>query len=375
MKVVFFPIGEIEDNRLDFAVIAASFQGKWIFVRQKEHHAWEIPGGHREPDEVIEAAARRELYEETGALRHTLEAVCHYMVTSGDGTRYGALFHADITVMGPLPESEIDEIRLLKELPEQLTYPEIQPLLLQKVLEHMCQKAEAILLRDMERNINILNFMRNYPVNTVNIAGNSVLVRGKSDENWIYVSSQRIDELNLLLNSLDEGDECFAALEDWMLTHIVGTREVRSSLSSMKLIYRQQSPIPPVINDIVALSPDMAPYIFEHSKYKEFLCVEYIKERIQNGISLGILHQGKPVAWAITQDDGAIGFLHVLEEFRGKGYALSITRKMIQMLLERGQVPFVQIEEANLPSMSLALKAGFEKYGRVHWIYLKSQPS
>ena len=67
-------------------------------------------------------------------------------------------------------------------------------------------KGRSDIAQGYGKNINILNFMRNYPVNTVNIAGNSVLVRGKSDENWIYVSSQRIDELNLLLNSLDEGE-------------------------------------------------------------------------------------------------------------------------------------------------------------------------
>ena len=90
--------------------------------------------------------------------------------------------------------------------------------------------------------------------------------------------------------------------------------------------------------------------------------MEYIKERIQNGISLESSTRASLLPGQSPRTTGQSAFLHVLEEFRGKGYALSITRKMIQMLLERGQVPFVQIEEANLLMMSLALKAGFEKW-------------
>lgn len=32
----------------------------------RHHRGWDIPGGHREPGETIEAGARRELFEETG---------------------------------------------------------------------------------------------------------------------------------------------------------------------------------------------------------------------------------------------------------------------------------------------------------------------
>lgn len=37
-----------------------------------------MSGGHREPGETIEETARRELYEETGALRYTIEPLGTY---------------------------------------------------------------------------------------------------------------------------------------------------------------------------------------------------------------------------------------------------------------------------------------------------------
>ena len=49
----------IANDRLKFAVIAARYQGKWIFCRHKQRDTYEIPGGHREPGEDINDTARR----------------------------------------------------------------------------------------------------------------------------------------------------------------------------------------------------------------------------------------------------------------------------------------------------------------------------
>lgn len=99
--------------------------------------------------------------------------------------------------------------------------------------------------------------------------------------------------------------------------------------------------------------------------------VEYIQERINNGIGLGIYQDEKLVAWALTHDDGAIGFLNVLEEYRRRGYGYDVTIAMIKKLLEQDEVPFVHIEENNEKSMNLALKTGFRKDRRIHWIKFK----
>ena len=65
--------------------------------------------------------------------------------------------------------------------------------------------------------------------------------------------------------------------------------------------------------------------IYNNSEYKEALSIDYIKDRITNGSSVGLYEKDQLVAWGMTQDDGGMGFLHVLPECRRKKYGYNIT--------------------------------------------------
>lgn len=124
----------VNDDEIRFSVIVAKKGDRWLFCRHNERNTLECPGGHREPGETPEETARRELYEETGAIEYTLQQIGAYRVTRfGGGSSCGMLYRAEVSTLGKLPEgSEIAEVRLLGELPENWTYPDIQPHLLKK---------------------------------------------------------------------------------------------------------------------------------------------------------------------------------------------------------------------------------------------------
>ncbi|WP_044600037.1 NUDIX hydrolase [Candidatus Stoquefichus massiliensis] len=126
----------VTDDLLKFAVIIARYNHKWVFCKHKERDTLEIPGGHREPSEQIIETAKRELYEETGALDFDIKPICVYSVTQserfhGEET-FGMLFFANIKTFEKELHSEIEKIVITEELINNWTYPLIQPKLIEE---------------------------------------------------------------------------------------------------------------------------------------------------------------------------------------------------------------------------------------------------
>lgn len=107
-------------------VIAAYFEGKWIWVKHKERETWELPAGHIEAGETPCVAAMRELYEETGTLNYRINPICDFSITHKGQTSYNRFYLAIVNKMGILPKSEIGKVKLFETVPEALTYPNIQ---------------------------------------------------------------------------------------------------------------------------------------------------------------------------------------------------------------------------------------------------------
>ncbi|MCH5275049.1 MAG: NUDIX domain-containing protein [Lachnospiraceae bacterium] len=135
VKVNFYDT--IDDIKLKFAVIIAQKEGNWIFCKHKERDTWECPGGHREIGEDIYDTAKRELYEETGAIDFEITPICVYSVIAEDNFNgeetYGMLYYANIKALEKELHSEIEKIMITDTLPTDWTYPLIQPKLLAEV--------------------------------------------------------------------------------------------------------------------------------------------------------------------------------------------------------------------------------------------------
>ena len=138
LEVKFYEYEEVDDVLLKFAVIISQSNGKWVLCKHRERDTYEAPGGHREDGEDILETAKRELQEETGAVKFDIRPLCVYSVTGKTRVNengeeaFGLLCFAEITEFSGKLESEIEEVELLDELPRDWTYPLIMPKLIEK---------------------------------------------------------------------------------------------------------------------------------------------------------------------------------------------------------------------------------------------------
>lgn len=113
------------------------------------------------------------------------------------------------------------------------------------------------------------------------------------------------------------------------------------------------------------LRPEDAPLIARAWPYGR--SPDHILRRIRNGPGYCIRRQGAPVAWALTHDDGSMGFLHVLEQYRHQGMARTLTTALSERLLRLGAQPFMYIVTTNRASLRLTAGMGFSRVGRFSW--------
>ena len=123
MECKVYNLNELKEYK--FVVILSKYKGKILLSRHKKRSTWETQGGHIEKGETPLEAAKRELFEESGAVTYTISPVFDYRAGDDKSSANGMVFMADISELTDIPDSEMKEVRTFYKLPDALTYPEI----------------------------------------------------------------------------------------------------------------------------------------------------------------------------------------------------------------------------------------------------------
>ena len=116
------------------SVIVEDSHGRILLQLRSDNHCWGYAGGSVELDEVVEDAAKRELFEETGLIAEELELFgvfsgvdCHYIYPNGDEVSNVDIVYVCKKYTGTLlcQAGEVDDLRFFSvdEIPESISPP------------------------------------------------------------------------------------------------------------------------------------------------------------------------------------------------------------------------------------------------------------
>ena len=121
------------------SVIVEDEKGRILLQRRSDNHLWAYSGGSVELDEIVEDAAKRELFEETGLRAKKLELFgvfsgpdMHYTYPNGDEVSNVDIVYLCREWEGDLTPQE-EEVKVLRffaaeNIPDALSPPNIRPL-------------------------------------------------------------------------------------------------------------------------------------------------------------------------------------------------------------------------------------------------------
>jgi 8-oxo-dGTP diphosphatase len=138
LSITFYEI-EKRDNIKGSVIIAKDNDG-YVMVQHKERDTWECPGGHVEKGETPLEAAKRELFEESGAIDYTIAEICDYSILINDVPTMVRLFYSEIESYSNKLFHEIETVKSFREIPKNLTYPIIHPILVDEVNRRLDEK-------------------------------------------------------------------------------------------------------------------------------------------------------------------------------------------------------------------------------------------
>lgn len=95
-----------------------------------------------------------------------------------------------------------------------------------------------------------------------------------------------------------------------------------------------------------------------------------VKQVISRGNLFLAFHNGEVVGFVGEHLEGSMGLLEIFPAFRRKDYSAELESFMISRMLERGLVPYCQVETDNDKSLALQWKLGMTmSEEKVYWVF------
>ncbi len=233
----------------------------------------------------------------------------------------------------------------------------------------LSESQKKLLLKDPEHNISFFCLDEAYQLVELTERDDMLMCRYKPDQEWCYFSFNANRDFIRDFFDAHDGIQPVVILDQSLFEWITLQYRVHYSIDCFRLFLRKVDFSEPDA-DIVPLQPADLQNVYHTSKYQNFLSMAYLHNRLRLGGGYCIRAGDMAVAWIMTHDDGSVGMLHVLDEYRGRGFARRLVMAMSRDRHRKGKAVFAHIEPNNRASLNLFESLGYEASGRHTWAYV-----
>lgn len=107
-----------------------------------------------------------------------------------------------------------------------------------------------------------------------------------------------------------------------------------------------------------------------HQNYHQMDDLEYIFDKIDQQELWGLFENQQLAGFIGMHNEGSMGLLEVLPQYRHRGYGMMLESFLINDCLENGKVPYCQVIEGNEASLNLQRKLGLEISNQFsYWLF------
>ena len=230
----------------------------------------------------------------------------------------------------------------------------------------LTESQKQILHIDEYQNIAILCLEEEYPLLEVMQEGSMLMCRFKSDEEWCHFShNASTDFIDSFFRQHTQGQ--YVVISDPEVFNYVCQQYKIAWSISCKRLFLDNSIDLTMPQGLLPIRQEHLQKVYDYSKYQQFLSKDYLLKRLEYGGGFCIEQDGLQAAWVMTHDDGSIGMLQVVDEYRGRGFARMLINAMAIKVRQKGRPVFAHIEPGNKPSLNLFGSLGFEVKGQLTW--------
>lgn len=230
----------------------------------------------------------------------------------------------------------------------------------------MKDKAIAYLMKDILLNVSMIEPIRRNTATILYADTDGVLLKEQKSDAYMI----SVDNFERGVDLIDKISECslIVAHQKFMVDYILNKFELHEILECVQAVYMDKAKVDVTEElEIRQLEPKHLKVILEHY---DKLSDEEIKEILVNGNLFGGYKNGELIGFIGNHLEGSMGLLEIFPQYRRLGYGAALENYMINQMVEKGLVPFGQIEISNEKSIALQNKLGFSiSKSSLYWMF------